>query len=202
MRRSAPSTFHTILFLSAAKRSKSPGFPFIFATSASSSASVINLANDDLYVPSSLMHRLASPFAPQPFACSTSLSIFLRGIFACPSTLIPRTEPPFSRAPVNTPKPQSFTTSETSQSSIPKRVSGLSEPNLSIASCQGIRLNGISTSTLTTSLKRCFNSLSFTSITSSISTNESSISACVNSGCLSARRSSSRKHRAIWKYLS
>ena len=57
MRRSAPSTFHTILFLSAAKRSKSPGFPFIFATSASSSASVINLANDDLYVPSSLMHR-------------------------------------------------------------------------------------------------------------------------------------------------
>ena len=42
-----------------------------------------------------------------------------------------------------------------------------------------------------------FNSLSLTSITSSTSTKDNSISTCVNSGCLSARKSSSRKHFAI-----
>ena len=33
-------------------------------------------------------------------------------------------------------------------------------------------------------------------------TNEASMSIWVNSGCRSARRSSSRKHFAIWKYFS
>ena len=39
-----------------------------------------------------------------------------------------RTEPPAATAPANTEKPESFTRSEISQSSMPKRVSGLSEP--------------------------------------------------------------------------
>ena len=93
--------------------------------------------------------------------------------------------------------PQFFTTSLTSCSSIPKRISGLSEPNLSIASCHVIRWIGSFTSMSSTSLNRYARNLSFTSITSSTSTKESSISICVNSGCLSARRSSSRKHLAI-----
>ena len=38
--------------------------------------------------------------------------------------------------------------------------------------------------------------------TSSISTNDISRSSCVNSGWRSARRSSSRRQLAIWKYLS
>ena len=65
-------------------------------------------------MPSGIQQRYARPLAPQPFARSTNASIFLRGISACPFTLIPRTEPLFSKAPVNTPKPQPATVSETS----------------------------------------------------------------------------------------
>ena len=44
--------------------------------------------------------------------------------------------------------------------------------------------------------------LSTTSCTSRALTNDASRSICVNSGWRSARRSSSRKQRAIWKYRS
>ena len=47
-RRSAPSTFHTILFLSAANNNKSPGSPCIAETSAFNSSSVMNFAKEDL----------------------------------------------------------------------------------------------------------------------------------------------------------
>jgi len=120
----------------------------------------------------------------------------------CPFALIPLTEPPFSSAPVNTPNPQSLTISDTFCNSIPNLKSGLSEPNLSIASCHVILWIGSFTSTSRTSLKRYARSLSLTSITSSTSTNDNSISICVNSGCLSALKSSSLKHLAICIYLS
>ena len=141
----------------------------------------------------------ARPFAPYVFANSTRASIFLRGIAPCPYALIPRTDPPFSSAPVNTPNPQPLTTSLISFNSIPKRRSGLSEPKRFIASIHVIRRIGSFTSTSRISLNNFARSLSFTSITSSTSTKDNSISICVNSGCLSARRSSSRKHLAIWK---
>ena len=180
-RRRFPNTSHTTLFLSAAKSRRSPGSPAIAVTSPFISSSVINLAKDDFRLPSSLMHTYASPFAPKSLAKSTSLSIFLRGMDPCPLALIPRTDPPFSIAPVNTPKPQFFTTSVTSCNSMPKRVSGLSEPKRSIASCQVIRWIGSCTSTSISLNMRC-SSLSFTSITSSTSTKDNSISIWVNSG--------------------
>ena len=92
------------------------------------------------------------------------------------------TVPPDASAPVNTPKPQPLTVSDTSTSSIPKRVSGLSEPKRSIASCHVMRGIGSGISTPSTSFQSLERSFSFASMTSSISTKESSISICVNSG--------------------
>ena len=64
-----------------------------------------------------------------PFACSTSLSIsFLVYVAAPPLTFIARTEPPASIADLNTTKSISLTASVISCISMPKRVSGLSEP--------------------------------------------------------------------------
>ena len=64
-----------------------------------------------------------------PLTYSVSLSIsFLVSVFAASFATIALTEPPFSIAEVNTPKPQFLTSSEISHISIPKRVSGLSEP--------------------------------------------------------------------------
>ncbi len=54
----------------------------------------------------------------------------------------------------------------------------------------------------TASLNTYWSSRSLTSSTSSTSTKAISMSAWVNSGWRSARKSSSRKHLAIWKYLS
>ena len=50
--------------------------------------------------------------------------------------------------------------------------------------------------------KALFTKPSAISITESTVANAISISTCVNSGCLSALRSSSLKQRAIWKYFS
>ena len=158
----------------------------------------MNFANDDFISPSCPSAIYARPFAPHPFAYSTSLSIFFLGIAPMPFALMARTVPPgIFAAEEKTENPQSLTRSVTSLSSMPKRRSGLSEPNLSIASCHAMRLIGSLISMPIAFLKRYARSLSFTSITSSTSTKESSMSICVNSGCLSARRSSSLKHLAI-----
>ena len=85
---------------------------------------------------------------------------------------------------------------------MPKRRSGLSEPYFSIASIHGMRRSGSRKSRPSTSWNMCLAHRSKTSSTSSCSTNDISQSICVNSGWRSARRSSSRKQRTIWKYLS
>ena len=141
-RRRLPNTSKTTLSLSAAKRRRSPAFPSMATIRAAISSSFINFAKEDLKVPSSLMAMYARPFAPKPFAYSTRASIFFLGIWPWPSALMPRTEPPFSRAPLNTTNSQSFTTSETFFNSIPKRRSGLSEPKRSIASLHVMRWMG------------------------------------------------------------
>ena len=72
----------------------------------------------------------------------------------------------------------------------------------SIASIQGMRRSGSVSSMPITSRNMCLAQRSKISSTSSCSTNDISQSICVNSGWRSARRSSSRKQRTIWKYLS
>ena len=84
-------------------------------------------------------------------------------------------------------------------SSFPNLRSGLSDPNRAIASAYVMRgigrwiwkpaISGHSRSTRS----------SATSTTSSLVTNDISRSTWVNSGCRSARKSSSRKHRTSWK---
>ena len=82
-------------------------------------------------------------------------------------------------------------------SSKPKRMSGLSEPKRSIASRQGRRRKGVWTSTSSTSLNTRFRKPSWMDMMSSSLVKDISRSIWVNSGCRSARRSSSRKQRAI-----
>ncbi len=81
--------------------------------------------------------------------------------------------------------------SATSTSSIPKRRSGLSEPNRRIASAYVMRGIGVATSTPMSS-HAALTTASPTSMTSSWSTNDISTSSWVNSGWRSARKSSSR----------
>mmetsp|Transcript_13138 Transcript_13138/g.44488 ORF Transcript_13138/g.44488 Transcript_13138/m.44488 type:complete len:337 (+) Transcript_13138:356-1366(+) len=98
----------------------------------------------------------------------------------------------------NTLKFLPLTTSVSSCSFIPNRRSGLSMPYWSMASCQVIRGKG-GRSTPLVSLKSARIIDSKVRSTSSWVTKESSQSICVNSGCRSARSSSSRKHFTIWK---
>ena len=145
----------------------------------------------------------ARPFALYIFTNSVSSSIFLLVSFSAAFfAFIHLTLPPPASASENTLNPLSFTMSEISLSSSPKRVSGLSEPYLFIASSYGTRLSGSCTSRPSVSFRSVFMKPSLTAMTSSSSTNDISRSICVNSGCLSARRSSSRKQRAICMYLS
>ncbi len=80
-------------------------------------------------------------------------------------------------------------------------MSGLSTPNRSIDSCHVMRRNAGARSPRTDSTAVCTASVT-TAITSSASAKLISMSYCMNSNWRSARGSSSRRHRAIWKYRS
>ena len=124
---SAPKVGRTTLFLSAQIRTRSPFSAPTAAFIFSRSPSPRNFLNEQFG--SSAQRIYARPFAPMPFACSTSLSIsFLVYVAAPPLTFIARTEPPASIADLNTTKSISLTVSVISCISMPKRVSGLSEP--------------------------------------------------------------------------
>ena len=139
----------------------------------------------------------ARPFAPIPFACSVSLSIFFL-VYAAALffATIALTVPPSAIAFLNTIKSVLSAQSVMSLINISKRVSGLSEPYFSIASAKVIRGSGIGISTLTVSFISLVIKPSAISIMSSVSTKLISRSICVNSGCLSALKSSSLKQRA------
>ncbi len=157
-----------------------------------------NLAMGDCHGPSVIFIH-ASPFAPNSAAYAASSSIiFLEKSLAAPLTLIPLTTPPFSTVSLNTLNSQPETISEIFLSSSSNLVSGLSLPNLSIASAYSMRGIGSTISIASISLKSLFTIPSNISITSSSFTNDISRSTCVNSGCRSARRSSSLKQRTIW----
>mmetsp|Transcript_22825 Transcript_22825/g.70934 ORF Transcript_22825/g.70934 Transcript_22825/m.70934 type:complete len:279 (-) Transcript_22825:561-1397(-) len=108
------------------------------------------------------------------------------------------TTPPSATHPEKTLNPHPATAAETSLSSSAKRVSGLSQPYLPMASSYVMRGKGVGRSTPSTSLKIALTRSSCSARMVSWSANASSMSSCVNSGCRSARRSSSRKHLAIW----
>ena len=118
---------------------------------------------------------------------------------------MPLTIPPAATASASSgtpPPPCSFTRPVRTTCSMPKRRSGLSLPYLSIDSSKGMRRKGRGISTPSTSFQSLTMSPSMTSKTSFCSTKLISTSICVNSGCRSRRRSSSRKQRTIWKYRS
>ena len=90
-------------------------------------------------------------------------------------------------------------TSEQSTMGMSNRMSGLSLPYRSIASAYVMRGNGAGTSIPIASRTAAAIIDSVRRMTSSIPTNDISMSIWVNSGCRSARPSSSRKHLTIWK---
>ena len=122
----------------------------------------------------------------------------LRERLSPPSTLMALTMAAWAKSL----KPEPLVASVSSTSSMPKRVSGLSTPKRRMASSQVMRLKGVAISLPKTSLKRRATRFSARVMTSSSRTKLSSMSTWVNSGWRSARRSSSRKQRTIWKYFS
>ena len=128
LRRRAPSTGSVTLFLSATISTTSPFSQPSSESIASSSPSLRNFANEQLGA-SSCQRIYARPFAPIPFENSVSLSIsFLVRTPAAFFATIALTLPPAAIAEENTENSVSFTISDRSCISIPKRVSGLSEP--------------------------------------------------------------------------
>mmetsp|Transcript_6209 Transcript_6209/g.21831 ORF Transcript_6209/g.21831 Transcript_6209/m.21831 type:complete len:378 (+) Transcript_6209:175-1308(+) len=152
--------------------------------------------------PSSATRRNASP--PAPAATASLHSSPLGGLSLAFAIRPPSgtrqhfTTPPASTAFENTAKPHPRAASVTSYSSRPNLRSGLSEPYDPIASAYDMRRNGLGRSTPAASLNAAAVSSSARSMMASCGANATSMSSCVNSGCLSALRSSSRKHRATW----
>ena len=103
---------------------------------------------------------------------------------------------PEASADLNTSKAESFTISAISKISKGILRSGLSEPNLVMASSQVMR-GSTPRSTPATSCQSFLIMVSTISWSSAAVRNEVSISIWVNSGWRSARRSSSRKHFTI-----
>ena len=80
----------------------------------------------------------ARALAPNDTANLVISSISFLEYLAPPGILIPRTIPPFSRVSLTILNSDCIIISPISNNSKPNLVSGLSEPYLSIASCQGI----------------------------------------------------------------
>ena len=93
-------------------------------------------------------------------------------------------------------------TAVSSTNSMPKRTSGLSEPKRSAASSQVIIAIGVDGRSPVAASVAAATASEMKPSTSSWSTNDASASSWVNSNWRSARRSSSRANRAIWKYRS
>ena len=111
--------------------------------------------------------------------------------------------PPGALAPLATTlRGERAQTDVTSLNVSPKRRSGLSLPYVRMASSYGTRGNGVAIFTPSVSCQIAANSPSTAMNTSSSVTKLISMSICVCSGWRSARRSSSRRQRASWKYRS
>ncbi len=140
------------------------------------------------------------PLAPQSLAWSVRSSSWLRVLSAPPSTRMPLTAAAWNALNSVAEKIEVRSTS-----SMPKRTSGLSVPKRSSASCQVIcgnidRVAGHGRpgrSPVAASVAAATAS-EMKASTSAWLTKLASASSCMNSNCRSARRSSSRRQRAIW----
>ena len=135
----------------------------------------------------------ARPLAPQRWQVATSSSMRLRGSVSAP----PVRQIPLTHGAWNTRAWVPAKIGVSSASSMPKRMSGLSEPKRSMASCQVMRSNSPG-SCPATSMVASATAFVTKPSTSSRSTNDASTSSWENSNWRSARRSSSRRQRAIW----
>ena len=120
----------------------SPGFASALTFNASICSSVKNFKIGDFTVPSSMYVIQAIPFAPKEIASERTSSISFLEYPAMPGILIAFAIPPFFKVSLTGSNVDSIIMSEISNNSKPKRASGLSEPNLSIASCQLILVKG------------------------------------------------------------
>jgi len=136
------------------------------------------------------------PFPPKSLAFCPSLSSWLRDNPAPWGTKRAFKTPPAESAPRMTEESTDAPISVRSSISIPKRKSGLSVPYLAMLSSKVNRGKGRSIFTSITA-KTDANMSSTKSNTSCSETKLISMSICVNSGCRSARKSSSRKQRTI-----
>ena len=175
----------------------SPGRASRVSITAAASAADRNLATPPSRAepPSSVGTTLiqARPLAPHRWQVATSSSTRLRGRVSAP----PVRQIPFTQGAWNTRAWVSAKIGVNSASSMPKRVSGLSDPKRSMASCQVMRSN-VPGSCPVTSTVASATALVTKPSTSSRVTNDASTSSWENSNWRSARRSSSRRQRAIW----
>ena len=100
------------------------------------SSSEKNLAIGEVIAPSSAIFMYAIPFAPKYLLAYSSYSprTFLENFSKAFGAVIHFTIPPLSATSLNALNPQFLTISVKSFSSTPNLTSGLSEPNLAIAS--------------------------------------------------------------------
>ena len=179
----------------AAKNTMSPLSTFSLDFNVSCSESERNLRIGDFHSPFSDLIK-ASPLAPSDLAVSSRCLSSPWVMLASPLALKALTAPPDDTAPANTLKSEFRKSSEKSTISKSKRMSGLSLPKRFIASSKGMRRKGVWISSPKVFCQTSFSSPSMRAYMSSLSIKDISKSTWVNSGCRSARRSSSRKQRA------
>ena len=201
-RRKCDSASATILGVSAMNTTVSPGLLPSFSNIRSSISCSKNLMIGDW---SSFSWTLiqAIPFAPYVLAISVKSSkAFLDKESALFLMFNARICPPDSNTCAKTLKFVPRTISARSTISMSILMSGLSVPNRSIASWYFKIGKGVLIFSFNTSLyiAAIISSIIWKIIFSL--PKDISISIWVNSGCLSCRKSSSRKHLTIWKYLS
>lgn len=196
--RNCPSTVQVVDHSSATSSSKSPALAPSADTSADFSESERNFATGESSAPASPTFIHTRPLAPSCLARSVSWSSLLRPIAAASGYVAASTRRPLMHpAEANALNPVPANTAVSSTSSIPKRRSGLSDPKRFIASCHVMRSIGGGVVPVA-ARAAAITAREIASSTSSLSTKLISASSCVNSYCRSARRSSSRKQRAIW----
>ena len=162
------------------------------------SASERNFATGDSTAESAPTFIQTRPLAPIFFARSVKASSLLRPYDAASGYVAASTQMPLmDSAPANALNSVDEKSGVNSTNSIPKRRSGLSLPNRSIASRHVIR-SIVGGASPVTAVAAATTARPMNSRTSSCDTNDISASNCMNSYWRSARRSSSRRHFAIW----
>ena len=196
--RNCPNTSQVVIHSSATNSNKSPSVAPIVATKASRSASDRNFATGDSTAPPACTFIHTRPLAPIFFARSVSASSLLRPYAAASGYVAASTRIPLMDcAPEKALNSVEANSCVSSTNSIPNRRSGLSTPKRSIASRHVMRsiVGGFSPVTASAA---AVTARPMNSRTSSCETKDISASSCMNSYWRSARKSSSRKHFAIW----